>query len=74
MLGCGWRCREELGEVWESVLGCGGYEKILGEVCCSVGKVRGKCEEKCRGCGEVCWGIGKCVEGMGQCVGVWREV
>ena len=21
-----------LGKVWESVLGCGGYEKILGEV------------------------------------------
>ena len=63
-----------LGEVWESVLGCGEYEQILGEVCCGVVKVRGKCGEKCRGCGEVCWGIGKCVEGMGKCVGVWREV
>ena len=32
VLGCGWRCREVLGELWESVLGCGGYGKILGEV------------------------------------------
>ena len=31
-VGCGWRCREVLGEVWESVLGCGGVWKNLGEV------------------------------------------
>ena len=53
VLGCGEKCREVLGEVWESVLGrCGGYGKIwgkYGEVCCGVSKVRGKC----RGCGEV---------------------
>ena len=64
-----------LGEVWESVFG--GMKKFwgkCGKVCCGVGKVRGKCREKCRGCGEECWGIGKCVEGMGKCVGMWREV
>ena len=47
-----------LGEVWESVLGCGGYGKIwgkCGKVCCGVGKVRGKC----RGGGKVCWGCGE---------------
>ena len=37
-----------LGEVWESVLGCGGYEKILREVWKSVlrcGEGKGKCGE-----------------------------
>ena len=35
VLGCGGdegRCREVLGEMWESVLGCGGCGKVLGEV------------------------------------------
>ena len=46
-----------LGEVWESVLGCGGYEKILGmcgKVCCGLGKVR-------RNVGINVGGVGKCV-------------
>ena len=64
-----------LGEVWESVLGCGGYEKISGEVCCGVGKVRGKSEEKCRGCGEVCWGCGgRCRKVSWEVWGVWESV
>ena len=48
-----------MGEVWESVLGCGGMKKFLGKcgkVCCGVGKVRGKCGGKCRGCGK-CVGV-----------------
>ena len=49
-LGCGWRCREELGEVWESVLGCGGYEKIWG-----------KCGKVCCGVGRNVGSVGKCV-------------
>ena len=53
-----------LGEVWESVGGCGGYEKIWGEVWESVLRCR---EVK----GEM-WGEMKGV--WGSVLGVWGEV
>ena len=55
------RCKEVLGEMWGSVLGCGKVlgrcGEMLGEVWESVlgrGESKGRCGEKCRGCGEVC--------------------
>ena len=55
-----------LGEVWESVLGCGGgvggmknFWGKCGKVCCGMGKVRGN--------------VGRNVGGVGKCVG-YRKV
>ena len=61
---------EVWGQVWESVLGCGGR---CGEVCWGVrgGGGMGKWEERCvERSGKVCWGMGG-DEMWGE---VWRSV
>ena len=53
------------GEVWKSVLGCGGRCR---EVWRSVLGCGGKCGKMCWGrCGKVFWGVGKV---RGRCGGV----
>ena len=61
MWGDGANCVKVWGEVWVSVLACGGDERRCGEVC---GGMR-KCEKKS---GKRFVGMEKCV-GMGKCWG-----
>ena len=60
-VGCGgrWGVWKNVGEVWESVLGCKGSSLKRG-----VGEVRrgGGCEKMWGRCGKVCWGVGEGVE------------